>query len=123
MSGVFRDFTIKWQGQDVRITPTLGLLRSIEREVSFSDIAVRTSQGKPPVSHLALVLARVLQDAGVDTTDEAVYATLMATDSSVDFAAMIQDVLLAFSPAEDDPKKAAPPHAPARRKAARKRGR
>ena len=123
MPGVFRDFTIVWQGEPVRITPTLRLLRSIEDEnISLADVAVRTSQGRPPVSHLALILARSLQDAGVAVTDEEVYAEMMGMDDSRAFAAMIQDVLLAFAPAEEDPKKADPPPAPARRKAARKRG-
>jgi len=123
MPGVFRDFTITWKGEPVRITPTLRLLRLIEYEnVSLADVAVRTSQGRPPVSHLALILARSLQDAGVDVTDDEVYEEMMDNVNPRDFAAMVQSVLLAFAPAEEDPKKADPPPAPARRKAARKRG-
>ena len=123
MPGVFRDFTITWKGEPVRITPTLRLLRLIEYEnVSLADVAVRTSQGRPPVSHLALILARSLQDAGVDVTDDEVYEEMMDNVNPRDFAAMVQNVLLAFAPAEEDPKKAEPPPAPARRKATRKRG-
>jgi len=123
MPGVFRDFTITWKGEPVQITPTLRLLRSIEYEnVSLADVAVRTSQGRPPVSHLALILARSLQDAGVDVTDDEVYEEMMDNVNPRDFATMVQSVLLAFAPAEEDPKKADPPPAPARRKATRKRG-
>jgi len=123
MPGVFRDFTITWKGEPVQITPTLRLLRSIEYEnVSLADVAVRTSQGRPPVSHLALILARSLQDAGVDVTDDEVYEEMMDNVNPRDFATMVQSVLLAFAPAEEDPKKAEPPPAPARRKATRKRG-
>jgi len=78
MAGVFRDVTIKWDGVDVTVTPSLRLLRTIEQgDVSLTDIAIRTSQGRPPVSHLAFVITKLLQAGGVKVEEYRVYFELM----------------------------------------------
>jgi hypothetical protein len=76
------------------------LMRSIEMgDISFTDIAVRTSQGRPPVSHIAFVLSKMLQSAGAKVTDEQVYEELI-NGSATDVADLISLVMLAFSPSE-----------------------
>ena len=108
MAGVFRDVTIKWDGVDVTVTPSLRLLRTIEQgDVSLTDIAVRTSQGRPPVSHLAFVIAKLLHAGGVKVEEDRVYFELM-TGKPEQIQALIEAVLLAFSPADEDPKKPEP---------------
>ena len=108
MSGVFRDVTLLWNGKQVSVTPSMRLLRSIEREeISLTDIAIRTTQGRPPVSHLAYVIAAMLQSGGVKVTEEDVFNELM-TGSPEQITALIEAVLLAFSPAEEDEKKPVP---------------
>lgn len=108
MAGVFRDVTIKWDGVDVMVTPSLRLLRAIEQgNVSLTDIAIRTSQGRPPVSHLAFVIAKLLEAGGVKVDEDRVYFELM-TGKPEQIQALIEAVLLAFSPAEEDPKKPEP---------------
>ena len=58
---VFRDLTISWKGSEYTLVPSMRLMRSIEMgDISFTDIAVRTSQGRPPISHIAFVLAKML---------------------------------------------------------------
>lgn len=108
MSGVFRDVTIIWNGERVSVTPSLRLLRSIEADgISLTDIAIRTTQGKPPVSHLAVVIAQMLKAGGVSVTEEDVYKELM-TGEPEQIMGLIDAVLTAFSPAEEDPKKTEP---------------
>lgn len=108
MAGVFRDVTIKWDGVDVTVTPSLRLLRTIEQgDVSLTDIAIRTSQGRPPVSHLAFVITKLLQAGGVKVDEDRVYFELM-TGKPEQIQALIEAVLLAFSPADEDPKKPEP---------------
>lgn len=101
---VFRELTIKWKGTEYRFVPSMKLMRAIEMgDISFTDIAVRTSQGRPPVSHIAFVLAKMLTAAGCRVTDEDVYAELIG-GSADEVANLISFVLMAFSPAETDGK-------------------
>lgn len=98
--GVFRELTITWQGQDYKFTPSMRLMRSIEMgDISFTDIAIRTSQGRPPISHIATVLAKMLQAGGAKVTEEDVYSELVS-GSQDNVTALITLVLTAFSPSD-----------------------
>lgn len=104
---VFRELTINWKGTDYKFVPSMKLMRSIEMgDISFTDIAVRTSQGRPPISHIAFVLAKMLQSAGCKITDEEVYAELIG-GSQENVTNLISTVLMAFSPAETNAKNSA----------------
>lgn len=97
---VFRELTIKWKGEEYRFVPSMKLMRSIEMgDISFTDIAVRTSQGRPPISHIAFVLSKMLLSAGCKVSDEEVYAELIS-GSQEQVTDLISFVLMAFSPAE-----------------------
>ncbi len=101
---VFREMTIAWKGKEYTFTPSMRLMRSIEMgDISFTDIAVRTSQGRPPISHIAFVLAKMLQSAGAKVTDEDVYEELVTGDQE-SITALISLVLTAFSPSDPKPK-------------------
>jgi len=101
---VFRELTINWKGTDYKFVPSMKLMRSIEMgDISFTDIAVRTSQGRPPISHIAFVLAKMLQSSGCKVTDEQVYMELVG-GSQANVTALISVVLTAFSPSETNPK-------------------
>lgn len=101
---VFRELTIKWKGKDYTFVPSMRLMRSIEMgDISFTDIAVRTSQGRPPISHISFVLAKMLASAGCKVTDEDVYQELIS-GSQEEVTNLISFVLMAFSPAETDSK-------------------
>jgi len=99
---IFRDVTITWRGKDYTVTPSMRLMRSIEMgDISLSDIAVRTSQGRPPISHLAFVISKMLQSVGAEINEEEVYSEILRGDQS-QVQNMIGVVLMAFSPAEDE---------------------
>lgn len=101
---VFRDLIITWKGKDYRLSPSMKLMRAIEMgDVSLTDIAVRTSQGRPPISHIAFVLARMLQAAGASVTEDDAYEELV-TGSQEDVTALISVVLQAFSPGDANAK-------------------
>lgn len=101
---VFRELTITWKGKDYKIVPSMKLMRSIETgEISFTDIAVRTSQGRPPISHIALVLSKMLQSVGCNVDDEQIYLNIV-NGSQENATALISVVLMAFSPTETDSK-------------------
>lgn len=104
---VFRELTINWKGKDYTFAPSMKLMRSIEMgDISFTDIAVRTSQGRPPISHIAFVLAKMLASSGCKVTDEEVYAELIS-GSQENVTNLISTVLMAFSPAETNTKNSA----------------
>jgi hypothetical protein len=97
---IFRELTIKWKGEEYRFVPSMKLMRSIEMgDISFTDIAVRTSQGRPPISHIAFVLSKMLQSAGVKVTDEQVYEEIVTGDQE-SITSLISLVLTSFSPSE-----------------------
>jgi hypothetical protein len=99
---IFRDVTITWRGKDYTVTPSMRLMRSIEMgDISLSDIAVRTSQGRPPISHLAFVISKMLLSVGAEISEEEVYSEILRGDQS-QVQNMIGVVLMAFSPAEDE---------------------
>lgn len=101
---IFRDVTITWRGKDYTVTPSMRLMRSIEMaDISLTDIAVRTSQGRPPVSHIALVLSKMLQSVGANATEDAVFEELISGDAD-QVAAMIGVVMTAFTPQIDEGK-------------------
>lgn len=101
---VFRELTIAWRGKDYTFTPSMRLMRSIEMaDISFTDIAVRTSRGRPPISHIAYVLAKMLQAGGAKVTDEEVYEELVGGDQE-SVMALIGIVLMAFSPSDGNAK-------------------
>ncbi len=101
---VFRELTISWKGEEFKFTPSMRLMRSIEMgDISFTDIAVRTSQGRPPISHIAFVLAKMLQAAGAKVTDDEVYEELVTGDQD-SITGLISLVLTAFSPGESNAK-------------------
>lgn len=99
---IFRDVTITWRGKDYTVTPSMRLMRLIEMgDISLSDIAVRTSQGRPPISHLAFVISKMLQSVGAEVSEEEVYSEILRGDQD-QVQNMIGVVLMAFSPAEDE---------------------
>ena len=100
---VFRELVIVWKGTEYKFVPSMKLMRAIEMgDISLTDIAVRTAQGRPPISHIAFVLARMLQAAGAQVTEEDAYAELI-TGTQEAVTALITTVLQAFSP-EDSAK-------------------
>lgn len=109
---VFRELTITWKGQEYKFTPSMRLMRGIElNDISFTDIAIRTSRGRPPISHIATVLAKMLQAGGAVVTEEDVYAELV-TGSPEDVTALIGIVLTAFAPSDSTKNPAAQTESP-----------
>jgi hypothetical protein len=101
---IFRDVTITWRGKDYTVTPSMRLMRTIEMgDISLTDIAVRTSQGRPPVSHIAVVLSKMLQSVGANASEDAVFEELISGDAD-QVAAMVGVVMTAFTPQIDEGK-------------------
>ena len=115
---VFREMTIKWDGNDYQVVPSMRLLRQIEgNNISLTDIAHRTSRGSAPVSHISYVLSVLLTTAGArDASEEQVYAAIM-TATETQSIALVTAVLAAFNPTQDDDGGKKPVARPSKRKA------
>lgn len=101
---VFRELVITWKGAEVKFVPSMQLMRSIEMgDISLTDIASRTSLGRPPISHISYVLWRLLQAGGVTVSEDEVYGELIA-GSQDDVTALITTVLQAFTPSSSNSK-------------------
>lgn len=95
---VFRELILKWKGREYKVVPSMSLLRSIEMgDISFMDIALRTTQGRPPFTHLATVVAKLLQAAGANVTEEAVYIALTSGNEE-ETTSLITAAMVAFAP-------------------------
>lgn len=106
---VFRDVVISWRGADYTVTPTMRLMRMIEQgDISLLDVAFRTSQGRPPTSHLAYIIARLLQSAGARVSDEDVLSEILTAEPDA-VRALTEAAISAFVPAEESGKNPAAP--------------
>jgi predicted ATP-dependent serine protease len=82
MAAVFQAVEITWGGEVYRVKPTMRILNEIEQLSPLSKIARRILDGEPPKSHIAVAVAILLRSAGVQVSDEDVYAELVTGDSS-----------------------------------------
>jgi hypothetical protein len=95
---VFRDLVISWKGEEVKFTPSMNLLRSIEREdISFIDISVKTTNGRAPVFDIAHVVSRFLASAGVKASSVEVLGEMTHGNEKI-MQNFISVVLTAASP-------------------------
>ena len=104
---VFRDVTIVWKGNEHVVTPTMRIMRQIETNgVSLTDIAVRASQGRAPISHIAHVLSALLATArpAVIVDEEDVYSVLVGGNQKV-VTGLVTATLSAFTPDNGEPVK------------------
>lgn len=111
MSGVFREIIMTHDGVDYTVVPNNRLLRRIEREVSLTEMIGRVSEGKPPVSEIAFVIAEYLRSAGADVDEDQMYVDLMTDlteNEGRSFAALCGAVVESITPVDDAPKKQKP---------------
>lgn len=79
MAPVYREVVLAWGGKEYTVTPTYELIQKIEQKVSLSDTINRLGVGRPPISHMAWVVATMLNHAGCKSaTPEQVYEVLAA---------------------------------------------
>jgi tRNA A-37 threonylcarbamoyl transferase component Bud32 len=122
-NAIFRDITITWRGAEYSVTPSMRMMRTIEMgDVSITDVVVRTHQGRPPVSHIAYILAKMLQSVGVKATEDDVYEEMITGDEK-HVSELVAAVINGFSPqtaeAKNPDARAEQPQARASKKSAR----
>lgn len=98
MTAVFNEVTIQWAGQTYTITPTMAVIQRIEQEVAISALTNGILNGEPQYSHMAIVLAHLIEAAGgsADRTD--IYAELWHAEDT-DYVLQVAETLIrAFIP-------------------------
>ena len=97
MAGIFQQIPLKWKGQEYSIDPTMRLLNTIEQQVSLSMLAAQMQSGDVRFSHMATVVAIMLQSAGVSVTAEETLLALTQGDES-EMVSMTQAIIMAAFP-------------------------
>lgn len=108
MSGVFRECTLEWKGQKYVFTPTMNLLRMIERgdgngPVCLLNLMNDASNGKPQISFIAWLVHMVMTYAGAKVSEEDLYKAMMLNQDGA--SDLYRVVIAAISPSVSDEKK------------------
>jgi hypothetical protein len=113
MPGVFREIVMSYNGQTYSIEPTNKMLRKIESEgVSIFGTVGRmangASTGDIPIFDLACIVSGFLREAGAMVDEDQVVADMMedlSTNNAQNIIAMFEQIALAISPPDENPKK------------------
>ena len=108
MADVFRDCILTWGGKDYTFTPSMRLLRLIERgdgngPVSIVSLMTEAMRGKPQISFMAWLVHTVMTYAGARCSEDEIYRDMMANNE--DAVALYNGIIAAISPAEAEEKK------------------
>jgi hypothetical protein len=112
MAGVFRECKVSWKGESHTFTPSMRLLRLIERgdgsgPVSIVSIMSDANNERPQVSFMAWLVHMVMTYAGADCDEAEIYAGMMGREDEA--IALYRGVIEALSPSEKKEKKAVAP--------------
>lgn len=79
MGSIFDDVKLGWNGREVvlRSHRVMGALARVEDVITYGELIQSAGAGKIPVAKLSAAYASILRYAGVDVTDEDVYAGMM----------------------------------------------
>ena len=114
VKSAFRETSIEWMGETYVFTPANRLLRRIEGELapsSISGVITLIGAGKPPISHIAFILASFLKAGGAEkgvADEDLIYAHLMDDITNKDataYLAVVDFLMRVLSPTEDASKK------------------
>ena len=109
---VFHEVTITYGGEDYTFTPSMSLIRAIERgdgggPVSIVELIYGANTGKPQIGFMAWLVAKVMNHAGAKVSEEQLYGDMYGFDQ--DAFALYRSVIEAISPSGKEPKKDKPP--------------
>jgi hypothetical protein len=109
--GVFREVSITYNGVEHKFTPTMALLRTIERgdgggPVSILELIHGANSGKPVMTFMAWLVALVMRHAGAEVSEEELYADMIGFDKEA--FALYRDVINAISPTQKEKKAEVP---------------
>lgn len=102
MAAVYEEIVLAWEGEEYTVQPDFRMVQRIESGgISIIGVCQRTSRGEPPMSHVAEILAHMLQSGGAKTaTPERVYAHLMAKADAKEVGRILMAITAAFVPVE-----------------------
>lgn len=103
MSFIYPEVSIEWAGANYSTKATFKIINKIEQTVSLAGLVTRVQSGDVPLSHLATVYGNLLRGAGVNVSDEEVFASMYGADtdsglSQEDIVALAGSALTACFP-------------------------
>ena len=102
MAGVFREVDIEWGGETFTFTPSMALIRSIERgdgggPVCIMQLIHAAQSGSPQFGFMAWLVAKVMTYAGAKVDDGDIFADMM--NAKQEALALYINCIDAISPA------------------------
>ena len=102
MAGVFREVDIEWGGETFTFTPSMALIRSIERgdgggPVCIMQLIHAAQSGSPQFGFMAWLVAKVMTYAGAKVDDGDIFADMMGAKKEA--LALYINCIDAISPA------------------------
>ena len=114
MAGVFREVDIEWDGETYTFTPSMRLIRSIERgdgdgPVCIMQLIHAAQSGSPQFGFMAWLVAKVMTFGGAKVDDDEIFMQMM--DAKKEALSLYINCIDAISPAPkvDKGKKPKPP--------------
>ena len=114
MAGVFREVDIEWDGETYTFTPSMRLIRSIERgdgdgPVCIMQLIHAAQSGSPQFGFMAWLVAKVMEFGGAKVDDDEIFQQMM--DAKKEALSLYINCIDAISPAPkvDKGKKPKPP--------------
>ena len=85
MAGVFREVDIEWGGETYTFTPSMRLIRSIERgdgdgPVCIMQLIHAAQSGSPQFGFMAWLVAKVMTFGGAKVDDGEIYKQMMGSE-------------------------------------------
>lgn len=93
---IYPEITLEWEGVEYTTAATFKIINKIEQSFSLAGLTVKIQNGDVPLSSLAIIYANLLRGAGVNVSEDEVYATMYGQN---DKAELTQEDLIAASAA------------------------
>lgn len=95
-----KELELNWGGKDYKLMVTMAVIDRIEDHLSVAKMAQQLSTGDIRLSHVAKLISLILNEAGADVDQEAVYVGLTENGevSQSDMINLVSNIMASFFP-------------------------
>ena len=104
MAAVYEEIVLAWKGEEYTVQPSFRMAQRIEAGgISIAGVTYRISEGQPPTTQIATILAHMLTSGGAKgATPVRVYEHLAAHADTEEWMRIHTAISMAFIPREPD---------------------
>ena len=81
MAGFGKTVTLEWQGDEYELLVTMPVIAKIEEDVNLIKLAQSLANNDVKMSHVAIVFAHLLREAGAKVTHDDVWQAMFSEDA------------------------------------------